>query len=443
MTSDLPAFTAPDKPLDFVPGEVVMWVKPDAVRPEFGTSVQLAEHDAARLPAAVAEPLGYLQRNAGLTSIDPIFSTRGAELSRVRVSRPTRQRLALASSVVDSGADHTAGLTLAHMPARNITSRLVREVNASPAIELFERMPARWLLGDAADPVRNVQWGLRAIRWFDAPRPNANEVIVGVIDSGVDEGHPDLADVTFDYDHRGTRSRDLLGHGTHVAGIVTAAVNNDVGIAGVTSCRVALWKAWPDEPQYRDHFYIDGKQYLRALQAAAGSGASVLNLSFGGTQTSAFEPSLFSQLAAANVLVVAAMGNSRRDGNRVMYPAAHDGVLAVGSIAENREISDFSNTGHHIDLVAPGSNILSTVPLRASRYRPERDYVAWSGTSMAAPHVTAVAAMLAAKHPDWGPRELAQRLVDTAMPLAAMRGSARTDTYGAGLVDAHAALSSD
>jgi subtilisin family serine protease len=169
----------------------------------------------------------------------------------------------------------------------------------------------------------------------------------------------------------------------------------------------------------------------------------VLNLSLGGSESSQAEQLLFDRLERSGVTVVAAMGNEHEHGNPVEYPAAYDHVLAVGAVAETNRRSPFSNTGPHIGIAAPGSNILSTLPTTSSRFRPDTDYASWSGTSMASPHVAAAAALLAARHGDWTPADTKQHLLERAARLADMGGNDWTQAYGAGLLDITAALSSD
>jgi subtilisin family serine protease len=160
-----------------------------------------------------------------------------------------------------------------------------------------------------------------------------------------------------------------------------------------------------------------------------------LNLSIGGTASSETEQLLFRRLEAAGVAVVAAMGNDYQAGNSTEYPAAYATVFAVGAVAENGRRSSFSNTGQHIALVAPGSNILSTLPMKASPYLDETEYASWSGTSMATPHVSGVAALAAAKFPNLSPLDLKKRLRDTARKLPAMKNKPWTKEYGTGVVD--------
>jgi subtilisin family serine protease len=448
-SSDQPTFGGPGTDrLDVLPGQFFVRVDPGAIRPHvparsraaFGTSrMAFTTATADAVPEGVAEPLEYLRQNTGLKNLRPLFKDAGrSRVSRANVGDAERTRLALAASVVTQEDDDIAGLTIAEMDPK-ADMRAVAHAAAANAIDYIEPVPARWLAA-APDPLGTLQWGLRAIRWFEADRPDASNVGVGILDTGIDAGHPDLADVDITYEHPDTRAEDIVGHGTHVAGIVGAVANNAVGIAGVARCAIHMWKIFPDE-QYEGEYYVDPDLFADALRTAAESGLSALNLSIGGTQSSSVEQVLIRRLAARGVAVVAAMGNEFQDGNPTEYPAAYDDVLAVGAIAENRERSDFSNTGRHIGICAPGSNILSTLPRRRSSYRSERLYASWSGTSMATPHVTAAAALVAAQNPALSPTDIVERLRDTAATLSAMRGRARTNEYGAGLLDLERALS--
>ena len=384
--SDVPTFLAPaHERLEYVPGSIVVRV-----------------HDS------VSEPFEFLEREAGahtIESVDPGLNVVG----------------------LDEGA---------------VSSELLRTVESSPAVAFAERIPARWLSAAPADPRHNRQWGLRAIRWFDAEPPGAGEVTVAVCDTGVDAEHPDLAGVVASYDHTGATATDLVGHGTHVSGIIAARTDDVAGVVGVADCRVAMWKVFPDEP-LEGNFYVDGSRFLRALDAVATSGAKVLSLSLGGTQSSQAEQLLFDRLERAGVTVVAAMGNEHAHGNPVEYPAAYEHVLAVGAVAETNRRSPFSNTGAHIGIAAPGSNILSTLPTKPSPYRPDARYAAWSGTSMATPHVAAAAALVVARHPDWTPADVKEQLRKRAATVADMGGKHFTDEFGDGLLDIAALLASD
>jgi Subtilase family len=387
LQSDVPTFLAPaHERLDYVPGSIVV-----------------------RFHESAAEPLDFLEREAGAHTVELV------------------------------GDD----FTVVWVDDRAVSPELLRTVEASPAVAFAERMPARWLSAAAeADPRHNRQWGLRAIRWFDAQVPDAADVIVAICDTGVDTRHPDLAGVVATYDHEGASETDIVGHGTHVSGIIGARSDDAAGVVGVAGCRVAMWKVFPDEPT-AGNFYVDGSRFLRALNAIAGSGAKVLNLSLGGTQSSQAEQLLFDRLERAGVTVVAAMGNEHEHGNPVEYPAAYEHVLAVGAVAETNRRSPFSNTGAHIGIAAPGSNVLSTLPTAASSVRPDTSYASWSGTSMATPHAAAAAALVSAQHPDWTPADVKAQLRERAAKVADMGGQSFTQDFGAGLLDIAALVASD
>ena len=437
---DVPSFGRPARPRDYVPGQVVVRVHPQAVRPHVDARrMSLSRAVAESLPDSIGGPVDYLRRNAGLKTVAPLFSPRVAQLRRSRLPPAARHRLAVAASVADVEGDDLAGLAVASLPDKRITGDLLKTIGSSPGVEFAERLPARWLETDGVDPKQNLQWGLRAIRYFEARRPSAADVRVAILDTGIDTTHPDLPDPVL-YRHQGLRAQDIIGHGTHVAGVIGAIANNRIGITGIADCRLAIWKIFPDQPE-RGDFYVDSERYLRALGELPDQEVAVVNLSIGGAAHSQAEALLFRRLIERGVTPVAAMGNEYEEGNPTSYPAAYDDVVSVGAVAENRRRSRFSSTGRHIDLVAPGSNILSTVPVKRSAYREETEYVTWSGTSMATPHVTAAAALVAAAHPGWSPRQVSRRLRSSAAELAPMRGSRWTQSYGAGLLDLKTALS--
>jgi subtilisin family serine protease len=133
------------------------------------------------------------------------------------------------------------------------------------------------------------------------------------------------------------------------------------------------------------------------------------------------------------------MGNEYEEGNPVEYPGAFPGVVAVGATDETGRRAPFSNTGRHIDVVAPGVNVLSTLPTQPT-WDGEKDYASWAGTSMATPYVAGLAALLRSKNPTWSGKRIADRLRKTARRLPAMKKKSFTREYGHGLVDVEKAL---
>lgn len=427
--------------LEYVPGLMLLRVRAGAVRPELGPGrLKMTAAETKRLPDTVSAPLDYLRRNAGLKAVRPLFSSQRARIERASMSSVDRGKLAILSSVSDPENGELSGISLLSLDPKKVTPTLMKRLTASAGVQFAEPVPARWLAGAGVDPMQNLQWGLRAIRWFDAAIPDAGEIRVGILDTGIDTKHPDLKHVDIEYHHVDLKAQDIVGHGTHVAGIIAATTNNGVGISGIANCKLAAWKIFPDKPVSGD-FYVDSERYLQALNAVVGAGVKVVNLSIGGTASSRTEAILFRRLERQGIIVVAAMGNEYEEGNPKEYPAGYRGVFAVGSVAENGRRSWFSNTGRHIDLVAPGSNILSTLPTMSSPYRDETDYASWSGTSMATPHVAAAAALVAARYPSKDAGQIKKHLLRTTTRLGAMKKRAWTPAYGRGLLNVKKALS--
>ena len=433
----------------FVPGKLVIKFKPGALRgaaaasPRATRTARSARAERDALPAEVADPLAMLRRECGIRRITPLLVP--AEHARRVARHPASARTVatLAASVKDTPRESLAGYTMVELDERGeVSSDVLKRMRSSDAIEHVERVANRWTSAKAAkaDPEQNLQWGLRAIDWFRVQkRPDARNVHVAILDTGVDDTHPDLAGVIATYDRAGHSRKDIPGHGTHVAGILAARANNGIGISGVANCRLHVWKIFSDprNPDHEEEF--DDEAYNRALAAVLDSPARIVNLSLGGVERSRIEQDLIEALVAEGVLVIAAMGNEFEEGNPTEWPAAYANVLAVGAIGENRRRASFSNTGAHINVVAPGNNILSTLPNYKYFGRDEVGYAAWPGTSMAAPHVAGVAALLKAKYAQKSGTWIGQRLERTAIKLPAMR-SKFSRAYGHGLVSLKRAL---
>lgn len=355
-----------------------------------------------------------------------------------------------------------------------------------PSVASVSRVPLRYLTAKkprnpskpsavgrersaAAPPPSHTMWNLRKINWQEARDLNgfndASEIKVGVLDTGIDAGHPDLKDQVagYIYEHPdlpgASSDQDLIGHGTHVAGTIAATINNDVGINGISRARIHAWKIFDDRPDLLTHpdgtaefaYFVDPVMYLRALLDCVDQGIDVINLSIGGggapdpTESAAFEA-----LLANGSTIVAAMGNERRDGSPISYPAAMPGVVAVGATNLQDRITNFSNRGNHITIAAPGDAIWSTLPTYPGQigWRAERgpdghwwqgkaairetDYDAWPGTSMAAPHVAAAAALYIANGGKRDPAAIRSALTASADKVPAMGEQDFTPDFGYG-----------
>jgi hypothetical protein len=340
---------------------------------------------------AARSPLDRCLRSKHLQSIEPIFGN--APSRRVEAFR----RMAVAA---ESESDpKLAGLNALSMTSARHAKKTCEDLCSDPLVERAYIPPAKYVLArkqfNSNDPLINRQWGLRAINLFQAEQtaryPDARCIVIAVIDSGIDSTHPDLDGIVGEELSFTTGAdKDTSGHGTHVSGIIAAVRNNSRGIRGIcNSVNIMSLKAL-------DPYSAVG--YYQALRYATDNGARVINMSLGGGHDPT-EESLILRAIENDVVVVAAMGNEQQEGNPTSYPAAVKGVISVGASTETDRIAPFSNTGKHIDLVAPGVNILSTVPTYPTALASSVDYEAWPGTSMASPHVAAAAAILRAKRP--------------------------------------------
>ncbi|MBB1365810.1 S8 family serine peptidase [Pseudoalteromonas sp. SR44-5] len=269
------------------------------------------------------------------------------------------------------------------------------------------------------------------------------DVVVGVIDTGVDHSHSDLtanmwinpneiAGDGIDNDGNGyiddvhginaiTNVGDPMddqGHGTHVSGTIGAAGNNNNGVVGVNhEAAIVGCKFLDASGSGSTSDAIKCIDYMVSLKNA-GVNVRVLNNSWGGGGFSQALADAITASEQADILFVAAAGNDAVDNDQnPHYPSnyEHESVLSVASTDRNDNMSDFSQWGlTSVDLAAPGSAILSTVP--------GNGYATYSGTSMATPHVAGVAALVLSLNPDLSTSELKQLLMDSGDDNAQLAG---------------------
>lgn len=270
-------------------------------------------------------------------------------------------------------------------------------------------------------------------------------VKICVIDTGVAAEHEDLtAENLFGdslYNNGGDPwSEDLVGHGTHVAGVMAAA-SNSIGVVGVApNVEIVVIRIFDDAGKVS--FASDLVEAASRCQAL---GAQVINMSLGGTVFSGPEFRAFEKLRQMGVVTVAAAGNDGNGNNFIEYPAGYDSVVSVTAIDANLEKADFNTFNQHVDIAAPGVNIWSTQPAGSSdcllcadskSYDP-RGYGMLSGTSMASPHVAAVVALLFSYQPDASADHIINAITQSAIDLGE---SGRDDYFGHGMIDALAAM---
>jgi subtilisin family serine protease len=434
--------STPFRRLEYLPGLLIVRIKEAVVEHvPTGYRASVASARSVKFPTSVEALFKALARTRQLRQALPLFSKVKGDVVRGAKGALLTQA-AFTASVRESENEDLRGINLLKLSTTADLVRIEKDLARTEGIDYAHRVPARWLLSrskprSAADPMVNRQWGLRAIEWFTAqPLPDARKIKVAVLDTGIDTTHPDFEGLNIPYTYAGAGAQDIIGHGTHVAGIIAANSDNAVGVAGICRCHLHVWKIFGDEPASDGEYYVDELMYQRALNAARNQGVSVVNLSIGGTARSQTEELLFRRLIESGVVVVAAMGNEFQLGNPIEYPANYPNVIAVGAIEESNRRAPFSNTGKHIALCAPGTNILSTLPMKPSVVRKrETEYGSWDGTSMATPHVSAAAALILAKASGLKPSQVAARLKDHATRLPEMGRRDWTSSLGAGLLN--------
>jgi serine protease len=304
----------------------------------------------------------------------------------------------------------------------------------------------------------------------------SSDVVVAVVDTGVLMGHPDLqGQLTgngYDFILDPAVSRDGTGgidpdpddpgdggspgsssfHGTHTAGTIAAATNNGRGVAGVG------WRTrvMPIRVLGRGggtlYDLLQGVRYAAGLPNDAGiilaRPADIINMSLGGGSYSQAAQDVFDQVRAKGIVLIAAAGNE--SSRAPSYPAAHAGVISVSAVNISSALASYSNYGPSIDVAAPGGDsgdldgdgysdrVWSTCGDDSSGVI-QFNYAAYNGTSMAAPHVAGVVALMKAVRPALTPAELDEWLAG-GLITTDIGAPGRDDLYGHGLIDAHKAV---
>lgn len=345
------------------------------------------------------------------------------------------------------------------LPAGADAVQVVRLIKGEPIVRVAELDFLRTIMTTPNDPRFNETWGLKDLTAPDADidaehawdvTTGSSAVKVCVIDTGIDYTHPDLAgnawanpgeiagngidddsngyvDDVYGYDFVNNDGDpfDDNNHGSHCSGTIGAKGNNGIGVAGV-NWNVSLFSA---------KFLSSGgsgstSNAILSVDYARIRGAHIMSNSWGGGGFSQLLLDAISRAEVADILFVAAAGNSGSNNDvSANYPSNYDSpnVLAVAAIDTNDALASFSSYGATtVDIAAPGVDVLSTTP--------GNTYQSFSGTSMATPHTAGAAALLKSYFTTAGYASLKARLMSAAVPTAALNGkvvSGRLNVYNA------------
>lgn len=423
------------------------------------------------MPQPLLKSVAIGQNSTGIAAVDAVLHEYGA--LRIEKLMPT---VAFSSALKKASAIDPVFRWVKIIVADTVaTERMMQSLTGLEQIEVVQPNRVFHLHQAPNDPLLKSQWALTKIQAMKAweLESGRSDVLVAVIDSGIDYTHPDLVNNIWinpgedlnknnqvdesdrngmdddnngfiddvagwdftdapnypsggDYLDRDNDPMDEMGHGTFVAGIIGATANNSLGMAGLAyGCRLLNLRAM------NANGYGEEDDVASAILYAVVCKAAVINMSWGDTFVTRLLDDVIRYAAAQNVVLVASAGNSRSD--IIHYPSGFEPVISVGaSNSEDHYASSFTNYGSTIDLIAPGQGILST-SLNA-RY----DSLG-QGTSFAAPHVSAAAALLLSQNADLTPVVVRNILTATAQDL----GEKGWDPYyGAGRLDVYAALAS-
>mmetsp|Transcript_9865 Transcript_9865/g.17456 ORF Transcript_9865/g.17456 Transcript_9865/m.17456 type:complete len:801 (+) Transcript_9865:196-2598(+) len=294
--------------------------------------------------------------------------------------------------------------------------------------ELTKRVDRRQMQSQGQQTPYGVSL-IKADEFWSIKGEKGSGIKVCIIDTGLFVGHEDMQGVDFsgsiDSSVVSSWDDDENGHGSHVAGTI-AAIDNGFGVVGVAP-EVSLFIVKVFEGAEAQ---FTGSTLASAMEECRKSGSDIISMSLGGPQQSSVERNIVTQLVNQGIQIIAASGNSGDGPNPVEYPAGYDDAISVAAIDDRKDIAWFSTHNSHVDVSAPGVDVLS---LSQECYDC---YSLSSGTSMATPHVSGVFALLMSKYPNKSIFDIRQAIEESAIDA----GACGTDRmFGHGIVDVMAA----
>ena len=345
----------------------------------------------------------------------------------------------------------------------NFIRSLPRPASHSPGSEVVPTefwFDEQWALHNTGQQFQCIPWINGELCFYvgtpdadvDAPEAwgistGSAEIRVAVIDSGIDYSHPDLiANYAggVDFLNADSDPMDDHGHGTHLAGTIAAALNNQTGtppaaegVVGVApNARILAYKVCGVDGSCSDF------AMAQAIAQAVTDGARVINMSIGDSQYSQSLDDAVQDAWNAGLVIVAAAGND--GGTALTYPAAFNNVVSVAAFDEDHRRATFSNYGSWVDMSAPGNAIMSTYPVSACGVGTTPGdtgcYTWLSGTSMASPHVAGAAALVWSRADVTNNSQVVDILVNSADPQGVANVRLDSWTVNGGL-NLHNALS--
>ena len=307
-------------------------------------------------------------------------------------------------------------------------SGMIEYVEADPKRSIFEPMAS-----DITPMAESTPYGITMVQSDQVSDSNIGSMKVCITDTGYDGDHEDLRSYQGsnisgdDNDGNGNDTgnwyQDGHGHGTHVAGTISAIGGNGIGVIGVSGSDLVglhIVKVFNNQGSWGY-----GSDMIAAVEQCVDAGSNVVSMSLGGSGSSTSEENAFDDAYNAGVLLIAASGNDgTSSGNdSFSYPASYDSVMSVAAIDSSKSVASWSQKNSQVEIAAPGVSVNSTLP--------DDSYEAWSGTSMATPHVSAVAALVWSHFQNCTASQMRAALNDSAEDL----GSSGWDqSYGNGLV---------
>lgn len=426
----------------YVPGELIVAVKE-------GVDIQQVLNQGPTVRAFAAA--GMVNRSSVV--VKPLIDTKPLlKKLRKKLQANSRAAFSVESSVSDEEllrdvyakmSKHEKRLHRTHVLKLNGADleKEIERLKSNRDVEFVEPNYVYTTSYTPSDPLYNEQWShlnTQAEQAWDLTR-GASDVVIAVIDSGVDHLHEDLKQNIWK-DAQGNPGRDFVdintagytsqgfelidgedytvvdddpmdynGHGTHVAGIV-AAPDNGVGVIGAAPGTkiMSLRAGFSMTKSGREYGLLDSVSIINAINYAADNGADIINMSFGSSQSSAATEAALNKAYDKGVVLIAAAGNTALSSLR--YPAAYEKVIAVANTDRSDKRSPLSTHGRWVEVAAPGQSILSTYPTgRTDTTTP--GYKALSGTSMASPYVAGVAGLVLSKNPQFTPDQVKAALL--------------------------------